>query len=94
MAKVVIEYPDELTQLTIDAFWSLYGGGGEANEEDKRRFCHATIKRMIAEQVGKYVAQQETVVAIAAAKQAGQRIMDLAESVVEISSVKANVPGD
>jgi hypothetical protein len=94
MAKVVIEYPDELTQLTIDAFWSLYGGGGDASEEDKRRFCHATIKRMIAEQVGKYVAQQETAVAIAAAKQAGQRIMDLAESVVEISSVVADVSGD
>ena len=89
MARIVIEYPDELTQLTIDAFWELYGGGGEASEEDKRAFCHRTIRKMIAEEVGKYVSQRELASARVAAKQAGDQIVSMAETAVKITAEAA-----
>jgi hypothetical protein len=91
MARIVIEYPDELTELTIDAFWALYGGGGAASLEDKRTFCHSTIRKMIAEEVGKYVRQRELMAATVAAKEAGDQIVSRAETAVKITAESAAV---
>jgi len=93
MARIVIEYPDELTQLTIDAFWALYGGGAEASAEEKRVFCHHTIKRIVAEQVGKYVQQRDAAAVLRAAEEAGKSIVSLAESRVTITAEAAEAAG-